>query len=134
MVCIYCGAKTNIVNSRKRSKGLQTWRRRRCISCRAVFTSIEKADAEQSLRVRKESGAIEPFLYEKLFLDVYRSLSHRKSRHMDAKSLSDTVVTRLLPCKSGILQSSEVKYAAMEVLKRFDKSAATYYRAHHFNV
>jgi transcriptional regulator NrdR family protein len=100
----------------------------------AVFTSIEMADTEQSLRVRKESGAIEPFLYEKLFLDVFSSLSHRKNRHMDAKSLSATVLARLLPCKSGILQTSEIRYAVMEVLKRFDKPAATYYQAHYLNV
>ncbi|HEX5456602.1 MAG TPA: hypothetical protein VFW77_04540 [Candidatus Saccharimonadales bacterium] len=121
------------MNSRKRTKGLQTWRRRECGTCGAVFTSIEQVDTEQSLRVQKESGIIEPFLYEKLFLDVHDSLSHRKTAQTDAKSLSATVMMKLFPCKSGVLKTSEIKYAAIEVLKRFDKSAATYYRAHYIN-
>ena len=132
MVCIYCGAKTRTINSRKRVHGLQTWRRRQCNTCKTVFTSIETADSEQSIRVSKKSGTLEPFLYEKLFLDVYDSLSHRKNRHTDAKGLSATIITKLFPCKSGVLKTSEIKYAVSEVLKRFDKSAATYYKAHHF--
>lgn len=130
MVCIYCGEKTKTTNSRGRSKGLSTWRRRQCLDCKSVFTTEEVADTEQSIRVEKNSG-LEPFLYEKLFLDVYESLSHRKTAYTDAKRLSATILSKLLPCKRGVLKDTDVIAAASEVLKRFDKAAYTYFRAHH---
>lgn len=131
MVCIYCGGKTNTVNSRKRMHGLSTWRRRRCLDCEAVFTTEETINLEQSLRVKRASSPLEPFLYEKLYLDVYNAVSHRKTAHTDAKGLSATIVSKLIPCKNGILHSSEIKTASSEVLKRFDNAAATYYEARH---
>lgn len=130
MTCIYCGASTKTTNSRARLKGLSTWRRRQCSVCGAIFTTGETADIALSVRVRKDSS-LEPFLYEKLFLDVYEALSHRKTAHTDAKGLTDTILLKLLPCKTGVVQDSEVKEAALEALKHFDIAAATYYKAHH---
>ncbi len=130
MVCIYCGEKTKTTNSRSSAANFRTWRRRQCISCQAIFTTEETADLKQSLRV-KNGASLRPFIYEKLFLDVYESLSHRKTAYTDAKGLTDTIILKLLPCKSGIIQNTEVKETALEVLKRFDSAAFTYYKSHH---
>lgn len=131
MDCIYCGEKTKTVNSRRSGKGLQTWRRRRCSVCHAVFTTNELPDISLAVRVKTKTG-LQPFSREKLYSDVSDSLSHRKTAQIDAEALLRTIILKLLPCKSGVLEVSEIKTAATEVLERFDKAAATYYRAHHY--
>ncbi|HEX5797581.1 MAG TPA: hypothetical protein VFX86_04290 [Candidatus Saccharimonadales bacterium] len=118
------------MNSRGRTKGLNTWRRKQCQACKAMFTTTEAVDTEQAIRVKKVK-ALEPFIYEKLFLDVYDSLRHRKTAHIDAKRLSATIMSKLMPCKSGVIEKEEIQTTALGVLKRFDKAAATYYAAHH---
>lgn len=130
MKCIYCGKKTYTVNSRSRSKDTQVWRRRKCSACKAVFTTGERVDTELALRVRKNSR-LEPFLREKLLLDVYSSVSHRSTAITDAKQLTETIIQRLIPCKTGIIDTVDIKTAVLHVLKRFDRAAATSYKAHH---
>lgn len=130
MVCIYCGEKTQTVNSRGNSKGHQVWRRRKCTNCNAVFTTDEQADLGLAIRVKTESS-LQPFLYEKLYSDVYDSLTHRKTAYTDAKGLTATIISKLIPCKSGVLETKEIKEAVFSVLNRFDKAAATHYQAHH---
>ncbi len=129
MKCVYCGEKTKTVNSRANAKGLRTWRRRQCTGCKAVFTTNEAPDMEISIRVKKDS-VLEPFLYEKLFLDVHDSLTHRKTAYTDAGTLTSTIILNLLPVKSGVVSVKEIQEAVSKVLKRFDKAAATYYAAH----
>lgn len=130
MVCIYCGEKTITKNSRGRLGGLTTWRRKECSSCFAVYTTLETVDLSSSIRVQKKKG-IEPFIYEKLFVDVYDSLLHRKTAHTDAKELSATILSKLLPIKSGVVSSEEIKHSTLEVLKHFDKPAYIYFGARH---
>lgn len=119
-----------VVNSRGSLGGYRVWRRRQCRVCKAVFTSGERAEMDIALRIEK-NGYLEPFFEEKLFLDVYGSLSHRKTAYTDAKRLTDTIVSKLLPAKTGLLKDQEVKTTVLQVLKRFDKAAAVHYQAHH---
>lgn len=130
MKCIYCGEKTKTLNSRKKMKGLRTWRRRRCEACDALFTTEESVNMELSIRVKKKSG-LEPFYRQKLYLSIHNAVSHRNKAYNDAEGLVDTVVSALIPCKSGTINVSEIKEISLRVLKRFDKAAATYYQAHH---
>lgn len=130
MVCIYCGQGTKTTNSRSKAKTQKTWRRRSCISCKAVFTTLETADWEKSIRV-KGNSSLDPFSRDKLFLSLHGSLSHRKTATADAKWLTDTILVSNLPCKSGVLDASEIKAVALEALRRFDGAAFTHYKAHH---
>ena len=130
MVCVYCGEKTRTVNSRGGSKGQQVWRRRKCLACNAIFTTNERPDIGLAIRVNAKNG-LQPFSSEKLYLDVYDSLSHRKTAYTDAKQLSATIISKLIPCKSGLLDGDEIKQEVLQVLKRFDQVAHTHFRAHH---
>lgn len=131
MDCVYCGEKTRTVNSRKTAKGRQIWRRRKCTGCNTVFTTDEQTVLTLAIRVKSKNNGLKPFLREKLYSDVYDSLSHRKTAYSDAQRLTDTIISKLIPCRTGVIGRSEIKNAALEVLKRFDKAAATYYKAHH---
>lgn len=131
MDCIYCGNKTRVSNSRPSKTSKSTWRRRACTSCQAIFTTREQIELSNSLRVKKANG-LEPFYRDRLFINVYESLSHRKTPYKDAGGLTDTVTARLISeSKNGLLTTTAIIDEVTKVLKRFDKASATHYTAHH---
>src|SRR6185369_12958000 len=92
MVCIYCGGKTAVVNSRSQKKANQTWRRRQCLDCQAVFTSVEAVDLPTSLLFKKDAKHSEPFQRDKLFISVYEACGHRKDALRAATALTGTAL------------------------------------------
>ena len=132
MVCIYCHSKTKTTNSRHNVRHNQTWRRKQCISCNAIFTSRETADLQSSLRVKTDSGALESLSRDRLFVDIFGTMSHRKTALNDASGLTDTILSQVITESSnGIVSVQELIKKTTEILTRFDKVAATIYTAHH---
>ncbi len=132
MVCIYCGGKTSVINSRHQKKANQVWRRRHCDSCQGIFTTLEQTDLPLSLLYRKNASSVEPFSRDKLFLAIHNSLKHRKTASNDATALTATVIAKLLPSiKTATLLRSDIIKTTSDVLKRFDKTAAISYQAFH---
>lgn len=131
MVCPYCGHKTHVVNSRPQKRQRATWRRRACINCGSIFTTIEQVQTDTVLVVSKKNS-LEPFSRDKLFLSVYDSLKHRKTALSDATNLTATIWSKLSPhIDSASIDSLVIVEVAAAVLERFDRSAATHYRAFH---
>jgi transcriptional repressor NrdR len=131
MVCIHCGGKTKVVNSRRQSRSNQVWRRRQCLDCGAVFSTREGAQHELAWMVRT-SGQLEPFSRDKLFMSLYKSCEHRKTALNDAKGLADTVISKLPNyAVNGTISDSDIVRAAQVALNRFDKAASTHYQAFH---
>lgn len=131
MVCIYCSSTTAVINSRPQKKLNKVWRRRRCEVCQAVFSTIEATDLAGSILVRRKTQ-MQPFSRDKLLLSVYGSLLHRKTAVTDASGLTDTIVGRLMPLvKDASIEAPEIIKVTSEVLKRFDRVAATHYQAFH---
>lgn len=134
MVCIYCGNKTDVANSRPQKRHNKVWRRRHCPSCGAIFTSIEAAALSESLVVAKKSSkpGYQPFQRDKLFLSVYRSCQHRKHAVADATALTDTILGHLPAIsRDGLVDRAALKATALSVLQRFDNAAAVHYAAFH---
>lgn len=132
MVCIYCSSRTQVVNSRALYAGIQTWRRRACKACKAVFTTRELPDLEQALRVRGHDDMLSPFSRDTLFLSIHASLTHRASPITDASGLCETIVSEILrSAQKGLIETTTLTRIAIETLARFDQAAATHYRAHH---
>lgn len=131
MVCVYCGNATKVINSRHQKRANQVWRRRKCLVCEAVFTSTEAFDMGQAV-VFKDNQHSKPFSRDTLLMSIYDSLRHRKSALQDATALTDTVLSKLWPhVTSASLQREDVVRITHEVLRRFDKAAATSYHAFH---
>jgi transcriptional repressor NrdR len=131
MVCIYCGGETRVVNSRHQKKANQVWRRRQCLVCKAIFTTLEAVDATQALRVQ-DNKRFEPFSRDKLLLSIYDSLRHRKTATADATALTNTILSQLYPqIENALLERDGIVEISAAVLERFDKAAATSYRAFH---
>ena len=131
MVCIYCGSNTHVTNSRHQKRANQVWRRRKCLTCGAIFSTTEGADTSQALSVQKKDG-LEPFSRDMLLLSVYDSLRHRKSALEDATALTGTIISTLTPlADNAVLDRDVITTVTTTVLQRFDKPAATSYRAFH---
>ncbi len=132
MVCIYCGGKTKVYNSRSQKRTNRVWRRRACLNCKAIFSSLESPDLERSVSVRYKTGRLEPFNHDKLLFSLYSACGHRKDAANAASALTDTVISHLLPkIQNAILNRDTIAQEASRVIKRFDKPAATAYLAYH---
>jgi len=132
MVCIYCGGKTSVVNSRIQKRSNSIWRRRRCSDCEAVFTCIERPDLYKSLVVTSPSGTFSAFERDRLFVDIYEAVRHRKTALADATALTDTIIGLVLPLSTeGSIDRRRIISSTKQVLAAFDHAAATYYLAYH---
>jgi transcriptional repressor NrdR len=132
MVCIYCGGDTQVINSRLQKRQNQTWRRRKCLDCLAVFSTHETASFEDSWRVKTEEGSLKPFWRDKLLLSIHKSCEHRPDSIEAASSLTGTVLSLLRQqTDKGLLEATNIALTAYEVLKNFDKVAAVHYQAFH---
>ena len=131
MVCVHCGGKTKVVNSRQQRKANQVWRRRQCLACGAVFSTREGAQHELAWLVQNK-GRLEPFSRDKLFLSLYKSCGHRPTALSDARGLTDTVVGKLpAHIVDGAVGGRDIARVALVALNRFDKAASTHYQAFH---
>lgn len=129
MICLYCSATTNITNSRSFRGGFEKWRRHKCQSCDAVFTTRELPDLEVSLRVVKRAGPREKFQLGKIIISIYKAIDHRNSAASDALTLSQTICTQLLPCHDGMVSTDFISETAIKTLKNFDPVGAVKYQA-----
>jgi len=132
MLCIYCGGKTQVTNSRLQKRLNNTWRRRECTKCHSVFTTEEKAELSTGLTFSGSNGKIRPFSRDKLFVSIYEALKHRESPEDDATALTATVVALLTSGGAApALKRVDIITAVLDVLRRFDEAAAVQYGAYH---
>src|SRR6185437_9888562 len=95
MVCLNCGAKTHVINSRLQKRSNKTWRRRQCLVCQAVFTTEETANYGAAWLVQASDGSLMPFWRDKLMLSLYQACEHRQTALKDASELADTIIKKL---------------------------------------
>jgi transcriptional regulator NrdR family protein len=131
MVCTYCGGDLGVTNSRPQKSRNQTWRRRLCKACGAVFTSEEAIDLSQALTVAKNAD-LQPFDRDRLFVSIYESLRHREQAARDARGLADTVTGYIIAkAEHGCVKARTIADTVLSTLQRFDHAAATHYAAFH---
>jgi transcriptional regulator NrdR family protein len=160
MVCIYCGGKTQVTNSRHQRRINQNWRRRECQNCHAVFTTEETVDYSGSIVVRPAvapatSGSAtgrskskpttaspthvakhtptQPFSRDKLFASLLKCLGHRATAIDDASALTATVIGKLTATGAkASITPTDIIIMAVQTLERFDTAAAVQYQAYHW--
>lgn len=135
MVCIYCSSSTVVKNSRLQHYNNHVWRRRSCVACGNIFTTIERPDLAGAFVVSNSGPSkhsLEPFSRDRLFLTIYTCCKHRPNAIDEAASLTQTIIKQLIAQKrEGIIERSDIVAKAYEVLKRFDAAAATIFAAYH---
>jgi len=133
MVCIYCGNETKVTNSREQKRLNQVWRRRQCLKCGSLFTSIEAAAREQAFMVESHNQKRpRPFSRDQLFISIYESCKHRPTALNDATALTNTAMSKLFKrADAGSIQRADIVTTTQTILKHFDKAAAVHYSAFH---
>lgn len=135
MVCTYCRSETKVVNSRPQIRTNCVWRRRKCLGCGAIISTIEATDYAQAWMVRRTISrpiTTTPFSRDALLVSVYDSLRHRPTALDDATALTKTIITRLEPfVTQAILDREHIVATVHGVLSNFDSVAATHYKAFH---
>lgn len=131
MVCVYCGGETKVANSRPLKRNNQVWRRRKCLVCKAVFTTREAVELETALVVVK-NGQNRPFLAGLLRKELMDALKHREDVYTASEELLGAIVRQLLALPGRpVFQADDIARVTSEVLKRFDKRAHLRYIADH---
>ncbi len=79
------------------------------------------------------SGALKPFLRDKLFLSIHRALSHRDDALTSATELTNTAIGKAFRQKSdgAVLPATLIAKVTLESLRRFDPLAGHTYKAYH---
>jgi len=132
MVCIYCGNATQVTNSRPQKRRTQTWRRRTCTTCGAIFTTLEAADLHSSLAVRHSPRKLEPFKRDRLFVSILKVMGHRENAIDDAEALIATIISNLLrQHQTAVLSPLDIAQQVFTTLEHFDTVASAQYRAYH---
>ena len=132
MVCIYCNQSTLVANSRHQIQSNHIWRRRKCLTCNAIFTTHEQPALSQLFMVSRSRKKSLPFSRDALFLSILESCKHRPTNLSDASYLTQVVISKLCVGKqSGLVARDEIVHAAVQALSSFDAVAATLYTAYH---
>lgn len=106
------------------------WRRRRCLSCGAVFTSVEAPDLASSLSVNR-LGVYEPFSVDLLYTELLLALQDRKDCYSAARELSNSVIRNLVKEEGASFTPPQISQTSAKVLKRFNRRAYQRYAAEH---
>lgn len=132
MVCIYCSSSTDVINSRHQKRRNAVWRRRQCRECQAVFTTSEQADLSSTLFIVRSKTVLDPFSRDQLLMSIYDSCKHRQTALGDAIALTATCIAAILAqTTNGSITRPIIIEQTAAVLERFDKTAATMYKAYH---
>lgn len=132
MVCIYCSNKTQVSNSRHQKRSNTVWRRRQCMVCQSIFTTVESVEEGSSFTYKNTAGSLEPLERDHILMAVYDSLKHRKTALSDATALTATIMSMAYKnAANGVIDRDNLVAICSEVLQRFDTVAATHYAAFH---
>lgn len=134
MLCPFClHEKTEVYNSRSTSAGTQVWRRRRCLSCNATFTTQESFNPSDSWKVR---GLKKTTRYSRprLALSIIKACDHRPDIESTVWYLFEGIERQLLPLAASnnlIVSLNDITRITANVLKNFDATAYVKYMSYH---
>ena len=133
MVCPYCQNSTKVTNSRYQKRNNQTWRRRQCLKCSAIFTTHEQIDLSGALMVMSPNNQIMPFLKERLYSSVLKACEGLHDPYGTATELTSTIINqvRTQAANAAELTPDIIAATAGQTLERFNKLVYLRYAAAH---
>ncbi|MFI5275574.1 MAG: hypothetical protein ACHQT5_01990 [Candidatus Saccharimonadales bacterium] len=121
-----------MTNSRLQKQSNHVWRRRQCLSCGAVFTSIESVDYPKSFALEMPNKALRPFVKERLLLSIIKCCEHRKNSLDDAIALTNTTTAKVMHSGTqSVITAHELTKIVHNTLSKFDTVSAMQYAALH---
>ncbi|MEM9488140.1 MAG: ATP cone domain-containing protein [Myxococcota bacterium] len=119
MNCPYCGADSQVLDSRSNAEGVR--RRRQCSGCKRRFTTYERVGSP-GLKVVKRSGKPEPFDSDKLQRTLARVCRNRPTvARADILRIVRDIEARLVDSEAKSISSSVIVDLALQRLAEIDK-------------
>ncbi|MDT3443086.1 MULTISPECIES: transcriptional regulator NrdR [unclassified Pseudofrankia] len=120
MRCPFCRhPDSRVMDSREADEGAAIRRRRACPSCGRRFTTMEEA----SLRVRKRSGAAEPFSRAKVVAGVRKACQGRPVSSEELARLAQRVEDTVRSSGAAEVPAEDVGLAILGPLRELDEVA-----------
>ena len=135
MECPYCHKSIVFVtNSRATRNNSQVWRRRRCASCKAIFTTHEIVDLSHIVIIKK-SGEAERFSRVKLYSGIYGATIGSKlpNREFIVDKITRDIEKSILNLKEKNIESQKLSEIVLAVLKKNSPTTFLRYLAYNKN-
>ncbi len=117
MYCPYCrNPDSRVTDSRVADEGASIRRRRQCPACERRFTTVEQTQ----LAVIKRSGAVEPFLREKVVQGVRKACKGRPVSDADLARLGQQVEDSIRALGLAEVPADEIGLAILVPLRELD--------------
>jgi len=118
MYCPYCKhPDSRVIDSRVSDDGSSIRRRRQCPACERRFTTIEQTQ----LTVVKRSGALEPFMREKVIQGVRKACKGRPVSDADLAKLGQQVEDTIRSMGLAEVPADQIGLAILEPLRELDE-------------
>jgi len=118
MYCPYCKhPDSRVIDSRVSDDGSSIRRRRQCPACERRFTTIEQTQ----LTVLKRSGALEPFMREKVIQGVRKACKGRPVSDADLAKLGQQVEDTIRSMGLAEVPADQIGLAILEPLRELDE-------------
>ena len=123
MHCPFCGStQIMVTNSRPTMRGLQIWRRRKCLKCEGYFTTYERANLSH-LIVIKKSGKKQKYSRAKLYSGIYHSTIDKKGADRGEMSkfseeLTNFIEVKIINLRKKMISSSEIENIILDTLRK----------------
>lgn len=124
MRCPFCGADDDrVVDSRLTDDGTAIRRRRECNACERRFTTYERVESEENLRVVKRDGSMELFDRRKVLKGLLIACEKRPVGTEALESLVNRIYQRLQAEGRREVSSRELGEGVMRELRDIDQVA-----------
>ncbi len=135
MKCPFCDAReTEVANTRKTQKDSSIWRRRKCTSCKKIFSTYEKV-ALDFLIIKKRNGKCVRYSSQKLFASIYDAVVNGKNHDRgeaarDAEKIVSLIEMQLLKTHKERISTKEMIEMVADILETEDPPAFYRYAAY----
>lgn len=135
MKCPICRETNNeVYNTRTTRFGTQTWRRRRCLSCDASFTTYEQPDLKFLKILGDTSKKTAPYSRATLFSSVYGAFSGSSVKPSVIDAVTDNIEAKLLDLQDHTITTEQITDIVLSTLKHFDSAAFLRYLSDHVDI
>jgi transcriptional repressor NrdR len=122
--CPYCNQDDDrVIDSRTTDDGTAIRRRRQCNLCSKRFTTYERVEGEEALRVIKKDGRIQSFDRRKILNGLMTACEKRPVPSEDMEAAANRVHHRLLSDGVREVQSTRIGALVMDELRKLDQVA-----------
>ncbi len=124
MRCPYCQQDDDrVIDSRATDDGTAIRRRRVCNQCAKRFTTYERVEGEETLRVVKKDASIEVFDRRKILRGMLTATEKRPVSSEDLEAAVNRIHHRLLSEGEREIQSTAIGQQVMDELRQLDQVA-----------